>query len=77
MIRFDAIILAGGRGSRLGGVDKGALPVGGRALLDRVLDAARAAERVVVVGDGPVPPYAVRPTRCPGFQSAARTGRGT
>lgn len=55
MIRFDAIILAGGRGSRLGGVDKGALPVGGRALLDRVLDAARAAERVVVVGDGPVP----------------------
>lgn len=55
MIRFDAIILAGGRGSRLGGVDKGALPVGGRPLLDRVLEAARDAERVVVVGDGPVP----------------------
>ncbi len=55
MIRFDAIILAGGRGSRLGGVDKGALPVGGRALLDRVLSAARDAERVVVVGYGPVP----------------------
>jgi molybdopterin-guanine dinucleotide biosynthesis protein A len=55
VIRFDAIILAGGRGSRLGGVDKGALPVGGRPLLDRVLEAARDAERVVVVGDGPVP----------------------
>lgn len=55
MIRFDAIILAGGRGSRLGGVDKGALPVGGWPLLDRVLEAARDAERVVVVGDGPVP----------------------
>jgi molybdopterin-guanine dinucleotide biosynthesis protein A len=55
VIRFDAIILAGGRGSRLGGVDKGALPVGGWPLLDRVLEAARDAERVVVVGDGPVP----------------------
>jgi molybdopterin-guanine dinucleotide biosynthesis protein A len=36
-------------------VDKGAVPVAGRALLDRVLDAVSGAERVVVVGDGPVP----------------------
>ena len=55
MIRHDAIVLAGGRGSRLGGVDKGAVPVAGRALLDRVLDAVSGAEQVVVVGDGPVP----------------------
>lgn len=55
MIRHDAIVLAGGRGSRLGGVHKGAVPVAGRALLDRVLDAVSGAERVVVVGDGPVP----------------------
>lgn len=54
MIRFDAIILAGGRGSRLQGVDKGTLRVGGRPLLDLVVDAAREAGRVVVVGDGPV-----------------------
>ncbi|MFZ2514092.1 MAG: NTP transferase domain-containing protein, partial [Candidatus Lutibacillus vidarii] len=43
MIRHDAIVLAGGRGSRLGGVDKGAVPVAGRALLDRVLDAVSGA----------------------------------
>lgn len=55
MIRFDAIILAGGRGSRLGGVDKGALTIGGRSLLDGVLEATLAADQVVVVGDGPVP----------------------
>ena len=55
MIRHDAIVLAGGRGSRLGGVHKGAVPVAGRALLDRVLDAVSGAEQVVVVGDGPVP----------------------
>lgn len=55
MIRYDAIILSGGRGSRLGGVSKGALPVAGAALLDRVLDAVSEADRVVVVGEGPVP----------------------
>lgn len=48
---WDAIVLAGGRGSRLGGVDKAALTVGGRTLLDRVLAAVDGAARVVVVGD--------------------------
>jgi molybdopterin-guanine dinucleotide biosynthesis protein A len=47
---FDAVILAGGSGRRLGGVDKGALLVGGRALLDGVLRASAAARRTVVVG---------------------------
>ncbi|WP_411103587.1 NTP transferase domain-containing protein [Streptomyces sp. cmx-4-9] len=47
---YDAIVLAGGAGRRLGGVDKPALQVGGRALLDRVLDACADARSTVVVG---------------------------
>lgn len=48
----DAIILAGGRGSRLGGIDKPALRVGERSLIASVAGAADAAgvRRVVVVG---------------------------
>jgi molybdopterin-guanine dinucleotide biosynthesis protein A len=44
------VVLAGGRGSRLGGVDKASVVVAGRALLDHVLDAVASAERIVVVG---------------------------
>ncbi|MFD6230190.1 NTP transferase domain-containing protein [Streptomyces sp. NPDC060232] len=47
---YDAIVLAGGAARRLGGVDKPALSVGGRALLDRVLDACPDALHTVVVG---------------------------
>lgn len=47
---FAVVILAGGRGSRLGGVDKAAVRVGGRALLDRTLEAVSAGDPVVVVG---------------------------
>jgi len=47
---YDAVVLAGGSGRRLGGVDKPGLRVGERALLDRVLGAVADAERVVVVG---------------------------
>lgn len=47
---FDAIVLAGGQGRRLGGVDKAALMVGGRPLLDLALHAVSGASRVVVVG---------------------------
>ena len=47
----DAIILAGGRSSRLGGVAKASLLRDGRTLLQLAIDAARAAGgRVVVVG---------------------------
>lgn len=46
----DAVVLAGGAASRLGGVDKAEVAVAGRALLDRVLDATAGARRVVVVG---------------------------
>lgn len=46
----DLIVLAGGRGSRLGGTFKPAVEVAGRSLLARVLDARALARRVVVVG---------------------------
>ena len=47
---FDAVILAGGQAMRLGGVTKAEVQVAGRSMLDRVLDGARAARQVVVVG---------------------------
>ncbi|MCL2780283.1 MAG: NTP transferase domain-containing protein [Actinomycetia bacterium] len=49
-MRFDAIVVAGGAGRRLGGLDKPALRIGGRSLLSRALDAVPDAGRVVVVG---------------------------
>ncbi|MEU3352050.1 NTP transferase domain-containing protein [Streptomyces sp. NPDC037389] len=50
MTVFDAVVLAGGAARRLGGADKPAVRVGGRALLDRVLGACADAGRTVVVG---------------------------
>ncbi|MEU6862560.1 NTP transferase domain-containing protein [Streptomyces sp. NPDC046876] len=50
MSSYDAIILAGGAARRLGGADKPGLSVGGRTLLDRVLDACADADATVVVG---------------------------
>ncbi|MBB6437358.1 DUF6457 domain-containing protein [Streptomyces candidus] len=47
---YDAVVLSGGAGRRLGGVDKAAVRVGGRTLLDRVLGACDAAATTVVVG---------------------------
>lgn len=47
---YDAVVLAGGTGRRLGGVDKPALDVGGRSLLAGVLAAVADAQRRVVVG---------------------------
>lgn len=38
-----AVILAGGKASRMGGAPKGLLEVGGRRILDRLVDAASAA----------------------------------
>ncbi|SDK53629.1 DUF6457 domain-containing protein [Streptomyces indicus] len=49
MTTYDAVVLAGGAAKRLGGVDKPAVQVGGRALLDRVLGACAAAGTTVVV----------------------------
>ena len=49
---FDAVVLAGGRGTRLGGADKPGLVVGPRTLLGSVVSAVTeaGASRVVVVG---------------------------
>jgi len=52
MPEFDAIIIAGGRATRLGGIDKTALVFNGRTLLQCALDAVREATQVAVVGFG-------------------------
>jgi molybdopterin-guanine dinucleotide biosynthesis protein A len=36
--KVDALVLAGGRGSRMGGVDKGLQPLGGRPLVAHVIE---------------------------------------
>lgn len=38
---ITGVILAGGRGSRLGGVDKGLVPLHGRPLIEHTIDALR------------------------------------
>jgi molybdenum cofactor guanylyltransferase len=68
-VRFDAVVLAGGRARRLGGVDKVALDVGGAPLLDRVVEAVAGAGRVVVVGPE-------RPTRRPVVWTSERPAGG-
>jgi molybdopterin-guanine dinucleotide biosynthesis protein A len=48
-----AVVLAGGRGTRLGGVNKALLEIGRRRVIDRLLDAVRpiAIEPIVVVNN--------------------------
>lgn len=50
MIAYDAVVLAGGSGRRLGGVDKALIDVGGQDMLTRVLTAVAGAQRIVCVG---------------------------
>ncbi|MBG0816844.1 molybdenum cofactor guanylyltransferase [Planomonospora sp. ID82291] len=50
MTGYDALILAGGRASRLGGRDKPGLEVGGVPLIERVAAAVPGAGRLIVVG---------------------------
>ncbi len=64
---YQAVVLAGGRASRLGGPSKPDLVVDGRRLLDTALKAARGAEKVVVVGDAAVPPGILRTREDPPF----------
>jgi molybdopterin-guanine dinucleotide biosynthesis protein A len=52
---WDAIVLAGGRATRLDGASKADLVIDGRSLLDRTLDAVSAAANIIVVGDVDVP----------------------
>jgi len=55
-IVYDAIIVAGGRASRLGGIDKTSLEFEGISLIRRALDAVETAARICVVGgDTPLP----------------------
>jgi molybdopterin-guanine dinucleotide biosynthesis protein A len=53
MTDIAAILLAGGRGSRMGGVRKPLLEVHGKTLLDAAIDAARGAgcESIVIAAD--------------------------
>ena len=45
-----AVVLAGGRGRRLGGIDKPALVIGNRSLLDTAIEACSESAQIVVVG---------------------------
>ena len=47
---FGAVVLSGGGGARLGGVDKSSIEVGDRTLLEHVISALAAAPEIVVVG---------------------------
>lgn len=58
MAPFHAIVLAGGRASRLGGIDKVLIRHEGRELLSRAVDAAAGAERVAIVGPHRDVPFA-------------------
>jgi len=64
---YDAIILAGGRGARLGAPSKPDLHVAGRRMLDIALAAAGSANRIVVVGDVDVPDHVLRTREEPVF----------
>jgi molybdopterin-guanine dinucleotide biosynthesis protein A len=48
-----AVIIAGGRGERLGGVRKGDLRIGGRRLVDRVTESLGAIAAPLMVATGP------------------------
>jgi molybdopterin-guanine dinucleotide biosynthesis protein A len=75
---FDAVVLAGGRAARLGGVDKPRLVVGQRTLLGSVVSAVTeaGASRVVVVG--PQRPAALdSATGSPGTGSPGTGSPGT
>jgi molybdopterin-guanine dinucleotide biosynthesis protein A len=50
-LRLGAVVLTGGSGSRMGGVDKASIELDGVTLLERSLAATVTAVEVVVVGD--------------------------
>lgn len=70
---FCAIIVAGGKSSRLNHTPKAGLSNGSQTLLDRALDAARQAQLRVVVGPEtlPVPPDALRTREDPPYSGPA------
>ncbi|MET3902396.1 NTP transferase domain-containing protein [Paenarthrobacter sp. 4246] len=77
-MEFNAVILAGGRATRLGGVPKPSLTYDGETLLSRALQAARGASAVVVVGPDasgtggePLPVEVLRAREEPAFAGPA------
>lgn len=46
----DTVVLAGGRARRLGGADKPMVEIGGKSLLERVLEACAGSGHAIVVG---------------------------
>jgi len=64
-VEHDAVLLAGGRASRMGGVDKTALVTDGLALTDHAVAASAGARSVVLVGlrEGRTAPDGVVVTR--------------
>jgi molybdopterin-guanine dinucleotide biosynthesis protein A len=61
---YDAVVLAGGRSSRLGGTPKASLRIGGATLLEITCGSVAGAERIVVVGPDPADGF--RPLGRPG-----------
>ncbi|MFI7002640.1 NTP transferase domain-containing protein [Nocardia sp. NPDC050175] len=79
MTAADAIVLAGGRASRMGGVDKPAIVIGGRSMLDAALAAVASCAHTVVVGPHrPELPPEIKQTRevPPGSGPVAAIGAG-
>ena len=72
-LSFDAVILAGGRSSRLGGVPKQNLTYNGDTLLHRAVAAAAGARVIAVVGpaEGDVPAGILRCREEPPFSGPA------
>lgn len=69
---FDAIVLAGGRSSRLGGEPKSDLEFKGISLLEHTLAAASGARRIVVVGPaGRLPPEILHTRESPAYAGPA------
>ncbi|MGC4850731.1 molybdenum cofactor guanylyltransferase [Micromonospora sp. DT15] len=60
---YAAVVLAGGAARRMGGLDKPALPIGGRPMRDRVLAAVADATPRVLVGAADAVPAGVRVVR--------------
>ncbi|MBF6327089.1 NTP transferase domain-containing protein [Nocardia transvalensis] len=70
MTTVDAIVLAGGRATRMGGVDKPAIVVGGQSMLETALTAVAGCVRTVVVG-----PH--RPELAPGIRQVQEVPAGS
>ncbi len=69
-VAVTGVILAGGRGSRMGGVDKGLVTLAGRPMIARVLDAVRPqVDRVIINANRSLDAYAAY--GCPVVPDAA------